>query len=181
VWFRIFTSALVASVSWSLGALVVWLLGELKLSPELQAHHPFAPPTSDLFKQTSRLFLGALGVCGAMGGFLLPEERYGTRKLVELEATAHAMALLWGLLAGTILVAAVLESVAIWPFVLLCSVAAGLSLLAARAVRVAKRRSALEPWASGMVPLITEAPAASAEPAACDRPGASGSPVADAR
>jgi hypothetical protein len=142
VWFRIFASALVAGVSWAIGALAVWLLAELKLPPELQAHHPFTPPTSGLFKQTTHLFLSALGVCGAIAGFLLPADRYGVRQLMELEATARTFALLWGLLAGVILVTVVLESASLWPFVVLSAIAGGLSLLAARAVRIAKRRAA---------------------------------------
>jgi hypothetical protein len=156
VWFRIFTATLVSAVSWAVGALCVWLLTQLKLPPELQAHHPFALPADDLFTQTGRLFLGALAVCGAMVGFLLPSRRYGTRKLVELEVTAQTLALLWGLLTGVIFLIALVESVSIWPFVLLSAVACGFSLMAARAVRVAKRRVVPGPWASDVVPLAAE-------------------------
>jgi hypothetical protein len=159
MWFRIFTSALVAGVSWALGGLTVWLLGELKLPPELQAHHPFAQPVSGLFQQTASLFLGALAVYGAMAGFLLPARRYGMRKLAELEATARTLAVLWGLVAGVILLAAVFESASIWPFVLLSAIAGAFSLLAAAALRVALRaagrRAVPEPSASDLAPLHT--------------------------
>lgn len=153
--FRIFTSAVLAGASWAVGALFVWLMGQLKLPPDLQAHHPFVS-TSDLFRQTQQLFLGTLAACGAMAGYVLPAHRYGTRKWVELEATARALALLWGLLAGIIAVAAAFLSAAIWPFVLLSAVVSGLGLLAARVARAAQRRTIRHPWASDMVPLMTD-------------------------
>jgi hypothetical protein len=119
VLYRLFAAAFWAALSWSGGALVLWLLGQLEMPPGLQRHHPMALAASPQFEQTRIAFLSALMVSGAAWGALLPAKvRYSERKLRELDATAKALAWLWGLFTVMVVTVAAMDDASIWIFAL---------------------------------------------------------------
>jgi hypothetical protein len=125
VWYRLFAAAFWAALSWSGGALLLWLLGQLELPPALQRHHPMAGVPSPQFDQTRYAFLTALVMSGAAWGALLPARvRYSERKLRELDATAKAMAWLWGLFAVMVVTVAATDDPSIWIFALFAALGA---------------------------------------------------------
>jgi hypothetical protein len=150
VLYRLFAAAFWAALSWSGGALALWLLGHLELPIWLQRHHPMSGSPSAQFEQTRIAFLTALVVSGAAWGALLPARvRYSERKLRELDATAKTMAWLWGLFAVMVVTVAATDDHSIWIFVLFAALgAAGWFATAAVLRMIAKvlvwRRRGLE-------------------------------------
>lgn len=138
--YRLLAAAFWAALSWSGGALVLWLLGQLEMPPGLQRHHPMAGPVSPQFEQTRVAFLTALLVSGAAWGALVPAKvRYSERKLRELDATAKALAWLWGLFTVMIVTLAAMDDATIWIFAVFAALGAAGWVAAASLLRLMAR------------------------------------------